>query len=139
MKMKLFTAGAAMVPAEWMRAIDTHRVQADVVIIAASKAAAIDLLAGAGLSRGSAEGIVTQTRMERTGHYSTPVRDLVDVGIVDLATPGAYVYPHYVKDSRVARVDVEGLPIVGHFRYRENRVAQASGLPYGMYAEAVAR
>jgi hypothetical protein len=135
---KIFTASAAMVPGGWRDAISmrSHNVQADVIIVAASKAAAVEVLVSGGTNRGMAESVVKQSTLSR-GSHSTAVRDMIAAGVLDVDQVSAFVYHHSNMDNPIARVDVAGLPVVAHFRFRDNPTATTTGLPYGIYVEPV--
>lgn len=133
--LKVFAAYATMVPTEWKRVVnpETSHHQADVVIVAATKAQAIEMLTAAGTDRVDAETIV---RASRQAMATSAVEALMDAGIVDLKQPVAVVYRRSVKGQPIARVDVEGLPVVGTWQYRRPSDAAERGDSYGLYVEA---
>lgn len=119
-KLKLFAGTAVWVPHTWKdRVSGGPHAQLDVAIVAASKPAAVGMLVQAGESESSAAAIVRACKWRRDG-MSNPVRDLVVAGVIDMDQSGTYVWKRYSKDSRIARVDVDGMPIVGHFRFHDD-------------------
>lgn len=135
--LKIFAASSAMVPTTWMRAVDpdTYHVQADVVLVAATKKAAVAMLIAAGLSENSAATLVSQVRVASPQHGS--VKALREAGVADGTTPGVWVYRSAQQGQPIVRGDAEGLPTVAHFRYREYRAAEGTGLRPGLYVEPV--
>jgi hypothetical protein len=130
--LKLFAGTAVWVPNAWKRRVtDGPHSQLDVVIVAASKAGAIELLTGIGEHDSAAQAIARACRWQRD-HMSNPVRDLVDAKVVDMDQAGIYVWKRYAKDNPVARIDAPGMPIVGHFR-----IAKGERGSWSMYAEKV--
>lgn len=136
--LKLFTSsGRTVVPGAWMRQMDpsTSHIQADVAVFAATKAEAVAILMQGGLSDSSAEGVVKQLKLNRRGR-TTPVQNLIDAGVIDPEQRAAYGWRESNANSRAVRLDDPSLPVVAHFRFRGGREADATGLPYGIYAEA---
>lgn len=134
--LKVFAASAALVPTAWMRAVDpaTHHVQADVVLVAATKKAAVQMLTTSGLSDFTATRLVAQTRMMSPAPYYGSVKALREAGVADGTEPGAWVYRSAQAGLPVVCATTDGLPTVAHFQYRESREARDTGLPLGLYA-----
>lgn len=136
--MKLFTSqGVAVVPSRWIRAMEpgSTRIQAHVFVYAESKADVAALLVEGGLSEQAAADVARQLKLNRS---SAPgrVRELVEAGVVDPGQRGAYGYREGNQNDPVVRLDAD-LPVVAHFRYRDNTEAVSTGLPVGLYAEPV--
>lgn len=123
MTLKTFIASSTMVPLAWKDRVNTQtdHHQANVLIFASTKAAAVAMLAAAGTSEYDAAAIVSASRAWKRGIYSVQAA-LVAAGIADPAEPSAFAWRRNVKGQAIARVDVEGLPIVGHFRYVDTGV-----------------
>jgi hypothetical protein len=137
--MKVFTGHALMVPKEWKDVIntETHHAQADVIIVAASKKAAVEMLVAAGNSQRTSEVLLSECRMRPAGRYDNATRDLLAAGVLDLDTPAAVVYRRSSMGQPIVRVDTDTLPVVARFAYRSGLDADRTGLPYGLYVEAV--
>lgn len=131
-KLKLFAGTAVWVPHTWKERVhDGPHSQLDVAIVATSKSAAVDMLVAAGESRNGADAIIRACKWQRD-HMSDPIREMVAGEVLDLKQPGVYVWKSHVMDRPVARVDVDGMPIVGHFRLKQTG---RGVLGHEMYAE----
>jgi hypothetical protein len=115
--LKTFLAHSAMLPNAWVQRVntETHHGQGDVMIIATTKAAAVEMLMAAGTSQFEAESIVGQARIRRDS-LPTSHQAVVAAGIADQSQPGAFAWRRSAAGNPIARVDVSGLPIVAHFR-----------------------
>jgi hypothetical protein len=120
MKLKLFTGTAVWVPKTWKdRVTEKPHSQLDVVIVAASKAAAAEMLVGIGEHETTAKGIVAACKLQRD-HLSDSVRNLIEGQVLDLEQAGAYVWKNHADNNPIARIDAPGMPIVGYFRYHDD-------------------
>lgn len=119
--LKLYVGTAVWIPNEWSKRTNPERyhAQGDVLIVAASKRAAEELLIQTGAAEVTAKSVVRATRLAGRDILPSDARLLVDAEVVLLDEAGAYIYRHAVDGQKVARIDVDGMPIVAIFRLVE--------------------
>lgn len=116
-KLKMFYAPTVELPQAWVRRVNTqtHHTQGCVLVVAATKAAAVEMLEAAGTSDYSAGRVVAASRVQPADLPKIPT-ELVEAGVVDLEQPGAYAWRRDSDGSQIIRVDDKDLPYVGTFR-----------------------
>jgi hypothetical protein len=118
-KMKTFLAATVLLPSNWATRVNTrtHHLQGDVMIVAATKAAAVKMLVAAGVGEAEAKYVIRECRVHQRDVMPSHEASMVAAGVVDLDQPGAYAWRRAGDGLPIARVDAPGLPIVGIFRH----------------------
>lgn len=117
-KLKIYTStGVVELPGRWHQRVNTQtsHIQGYVLVVAATKADAVELLVNGGAGDSEAKAIMRKTAL-RTDGYPVDVQSILDADAVDLDQPGAYAWRRAGDGNVIARVDDPALPIVGVFR-----------------------
>lgn len=117
-KLKTYLGSTVVLPYEWLRKVNTktHHIQGQLMIVAATKAAAIEMLVAAGAHPVIAGGLLRECRVADADALPTDEQALVEAGVADLAAPGAYAWRDGRDGGAIVRVDEPDLPVVGIFR-----------------------
>ena len=117
--MRTFTAPTAVIlNAAWTgpTGAERHIIQLPVLLVAKTKAAAVEMLTDLGLSEGAAQNLMRQLRA--TTVLGRDWQMLVDDGVIDLTEPAVYVSNSGKKGSRAVRaVSVDEVRVLGEFGY----------------------
>lgn len=132
---KVFYNDLALLPIDLSVAVghyEQRRINGNLLVIAHLKREIPDLLTARGVERGHAYGITPDLGLQRSPHYPRGIRILIDAGIIDPATVGAYAWLAGQKDRPVVRLELDGgRTVIGHFRNDPARGGR------GLYAEPV--